>query len=195
VGTLPATGLPFIEDEEADERVKALYAAVRRDQQTPYTPNSIKALAASPAVSEAWWAMFSTFTARMTLPESMLAMILYAVASSNDCRYCASLNELTCRIYGIDDETLSALAHDLGNVSPQRVRAIITFALKVAHNPQSVTRADYDELRSHGLSDEEMIEIVAMAAIGQLNDIMADALKIEVEPMVAEALGASGHGA
>jgi uncharacterized peroxidase-related enzyme len=195
VGTLPATGLPFIEDEEADERIQALYAAVRRDQQTPYTPNSIKALAASPAVSEAWWAMFSTFTARMTLPESMLAMILYAVASSNDCRYCAALNELTCRIYGIDDETLSALAHDLGNVSPQRVQAIIRFALKVAHHPRDVALADYDELRAHGLSDEEIIEIVAMAAIGQLNDIMADALKIEVEPMVAEALGASAHGA
>ena len=189
MGTLPATGLPFIEEEEADAQTAALYATVKRAMQTPFVPNWMKAISASPAVLETYWAMYSTFTARTTLPDSLAAMILYAVASSNECRYCASGNELACRLYGIDEETLGALVHDLDRVTPQRVQSIIKFALKVVHSPPAVALADYDELRSHGLSDEEILEIVLLAGIGQLNDIIADALKIDVDPAVAQALG------
>lgn len=188
MGTSQATGLPFIEEEEADEHTAALFATVKREMQTPFVPNWIKSIAASPAALEGYWGMFSNFVSRTTLPASLQAMICYAVASSNNCRYCASGNELACRIYGIDDETLNGLVKDLDNVSPQRLQAIIKFALRVAHDPQSITRQDYDDLRAHGLADEEIIEIVVLAGIAQLNDIMADSLKIEVESAVAEAL-------
>lgn len=188
MGTLAATGLPFVEEEEASGETAALFATVKRELQTPFLPNWIKAAAASPAVATAYWAMYSTFTARTVLPDSLVAMVLYAIAGSNNCLYCASTNELSCRLYGIDDDTLGALVHDLDRVSPQRVRSIIRFALKVAHNPQGVARADYDELRSHGLSEEEIIEIVMLAAVGQLNDILADALKIDVDTAVADGL-------
>lgn len=189
MSTSQATGLPYIEEGEADARTATLFATVKREMQVPFVPNWMKAIAASSAALEGYWGLFSNFTARTTIPASLQAMICYAVASSNNCRYCAAGNELSCRIYGIDDDTLNALVKDLDNVSPQRLQAIIKFALQVAHDPQSITRADYDALRAHGVADEEIIEIVIMAGIAQLNDIMADSLKIEVDPGVAEALG------
>jgi len=96
---------------------------------------------------------------------------------------------LTCRTLGVDEETLRLLADDLGHVSPQRVQAVIEFALKVAEDPQSVAAEDYERVREQGVTDEELMEIMLVAALGKFNDTLADAAKIDVDDMVAESLG------
>ena len=48
---------------------------------------------------------------------------------------------------------------------------------------------DYERVREQGVTDAELVEITLIAAIGKYNDTLADALKVDVEPMVAEALG------
>ena len=40
-----------------------------------------------------------------------------------------------------------------------------------------------------GVTDAEIVEIVMIAAAAVLSDIIADALKIEVDPMVLQMLG------
>jgi hypothetical protein len=40
-----------------------------------------------------------------------------------------------------------------------------------------------------GVTDAEIVEIVMIAAVAVLSDIFADALKIEVDPMVLQMLG------
>jgi hypothetical protein len=40
-----------------------------------------------------------------------------------------------------------------------------------------------------GVTDAEIVEIVMIAAVAVLSDIIADALKIEVDPMVLQMLG------
>ena len=84
---------------------------------------------------------------------------------------------------------MNALVEDLTQVYPQRVRAIIEFAVKASHNPQSLVREDYERVRAQGITDEELVEIILIAAMGKYLDTLADALKIEVEPMIAQALG------
>jgi alkylhydroperoxidase/carboxymuconolactone decarboxylase family protein YurZ len=76
----------------------------------------------------------------------------------------------------------------LGNVSPQRVRVIIEFALKVSQDPQSLVAGDYQRVRAEGVSTAELLEVILIAAVGKFNDTLADALKIDVDDMVAEAL-------
>ncbi len=41
-----------------------------------------------------------------------------------------------------------------------------------------------------GISDSEIIEIVALAALGGYLDAIADALKIDVDEMIAQGLAA-----
>jgi alkylhydroperoxidase family enzyme len=118
-----------------------------------------------------------------------MSMILFTVAESRDCEYCAAQNEFACRSLGIDEETLSALAEDLDNVSPERIRATIAFALKVSHDPLGIDSKDYELLREHAITDEEIVEIAVNAAGATFFDILADSLKVEVEPAVAKELG------
>ena len=89
---------------------------------------------------------------------------------------------------GVDEETLSALVKNLNEVNPARVRAIIEFAVKVSQRPQELVFEDYDRVRAQGLTDAELVEIILIAAIGNLNDTIADALKVQVETSVTEAL-------
>jgi uncharacterized peroxidase-related enzyme len=181
--------LPLIEEEEATGEVARIYAEVKRDMQLPIVPNWVRALAVSPAALAAYWDFTRSFYQHTTLPESLTSMILFAIAETANCQYCSAGHELTCRTLGVDEETLRALVEDLGNVSPERVRAIIEFALKVSRDPQGLIPEDYERVREQGVTDEELVEIILIAAIGKFNDTLADALKIEVDPMVAEALG------
>ena len=115
-------------------------------------------------------------------------MILYAIAERNNCRYCSASHELSCRTLGIDEETLHRLVNDLPHLSPERIRATIQFALKVAGSPKALVREDYDALRAQGVSEAELVEIIHLAAMASSGDTLADALKIEVDPAVSEAL-------
>lgn len=181
--------LPIIEEEEATGEVARIYAEIKRDLQIPVVPNYAKAVAISPATLAIYWNTVRSFYQHTTLPQSLTSMILYTIAETGNCEYCSASHELTCRTLGIDEETLSSLVEDLGNVSPQRIRAIIEFALKVAQDPQGLVSEDYERVREQGVTDEELVEIILIAAIGKYNDTLADALKIDVDPMVAEALG------
>ena len=183
------SGLPIIEEEEATGDVARIYAEIKRDLQIPVVPNYAKAMAVSPAALTIMWDFQRSFYQHTALPESLTAMILFTIAETANCQYCSAGNEFTCRTLGVEEETLRALVEDLGNVSPQRLQAIIDFALKVSEDPQSLVAEDYERVRDQGVTDEELVEIILIAAIGKYNDTLADALKVEVEPMVSEALG------
>lgn len=186
---LPISNLPMIEEQDATGQVALIYADAKRELQLPIIPNAMKALAGSPTALTIYWNMIRGFYQHSTLPQSLVSMILYTIAERGNCQYCSATHELTCRTLGIDETTLSALAQDLSHVSPQRVRAIIEFAERAAHAPKSLQAEDFDRVRAEGVTDEELVEIIQIAALGVYSDILADSLKIEVDATVAQALG------
>ena len=181
--------LPLIEEQDAMGEVAQIYADFKRELQIPFVSNMMQGLAISSAALTIHWDFTQSFFKHTTIPQSLTAMILFAIAETGNCGYCSAGNELTCRMLGIDEEMLSALVKDLGNVSPERIQAIIRFALKASHNPQQLVAEDYARVREQGITDEELVEIILIAAIGNYNDTLADALKIEVDSAIADALG------
>jgi uncharacterized peroxidase-related enzyme len=185
---IAANGLHLVEEDEATGEVAALYEEIKREMMLPEVPNMFKALGASPAALAIGWSWFGALYRHSTLPQSLLAMIMYAIAQQNECQYCSASHELSCRILGIDEETLDKLINDLPHLTPERIRATIQFALLVARSPKALVREDYDALRTQGVSEEELVEIIHLAAMASSGDKLADALKIDVDPAVAEAL-------
>jgi uncharacterized peroxidase-related enzyme len=188
VNYLATSNLPVIEEEEATGDVARVFAEVKREMQIPYVPNWGKALAVSPAALATHWDFQRSFYQRMTLPRTLTAMILYTVAETGNCKYCSALNEMYCRTMGIDGEMLSALVKELDNVSPERIRAIIAFALKAARHAQEMEREDFDRLREQGVTDEEIMEILLVAAMSRYTNTLSDVLQIDVDSAVTETL-------
>lgn len=186
---IQGTGLPIIHEHEATGELATLYEEIRRVLQRPTVPNYLLALGESPPMLKLYWEMVKNFYGTITLPESLIPMIMYTIARSNNCEYCSASHELTCRTLGIDEHTLAALVDDLDSISPERVRAIIEFALRVTHDPKTLRQEDYDRLRQEGITNAEILEVIMIASIATLNDTLADALKIAVDPEIAAALG------
>jgi uncharacterized peroxidase-related enzyme len=186
---LPVHGIPMVEEADASREIAKIYAVIKHDLQTPFVPNWAKATAPSPAALKMYVGMVSAFYKHLSLPRSLVAMIFFAVAQEVNCVYCSATNELACRTLGVDEQTLSAITAEMTAVKPDRTRGIVQFALKVATNPQGLRAEDYDEVRAYGITNEEIIEIVMIAGMALFNDVLADSLKIEVDPEVADALG------
>ena len=186
--TLATSKLPMIEEKEATDDVARVFAEVKRELQIPYVPNWGKVLAVSPAALATHWDFQRSFYQRITLPRTLTAMILYTVAETGKCQYCSALNEMYCRTMGVDGEMLSALVKDLDNVSPERIRAIIAFALKAARHAQEMEARDFDRLREQGVTDEEIMEILLVAAMSRYTNTLSDALEIDVDSAVSETL-------
>jgi uncharacterized peroxidase-related enzyme len=191
MGEIAANGLRMVEEDEATGEVAALYEEIKREMMVPEVPNFFKALGASPAALMIEWASFKALYQHGTLPQSLTAMIMYAIAEQNECQYCSASHELSCRTLGIDEETLHKLVNDLPQLTPERIRATLQFALKVARSPKALVREDYDDLRAQGLSEEELVEIIQLAAMASSGDVLADALKVDVDRAVSEALAAA----
>jgi alkylhydroperoxidase family enzyme len=71
-----------------------------------------------------------------------------------------------------------------------RIQVIVRFAEKCAFEHGNMSDEDYEQVRAQGVSEEEIIEIVALAALGTYLDVMADSLKLNVDDVIAQALAA-----
>lgn len=184
----PPTRLPFIQEADAGREIAGIYEEIKQELQIPYVPNYFKAMAGSAdMLTLGWTAYHATHTYR-SLPEALVSMIGYTIATKKQCAYCSANNEINCRALGMDEQTLESLVSNLESVTPLRVRAIIDFAWQVANQPQSLTMADYDYLRDQGVTDEEILEIIMIAAMCVFQTVVSDALKIEVDPQTEMAL-------
>jgi alkylhydroperoxidase family enzyme len=183
------TGMPFVSEAEAEGEVAELYANTKRMMQIPAVPHGLTLFGNSAPAMKFQLTVAGFMATEFTLPESLQAMIRFMIAERENCEYCSTVNELQCRMIGVDDDTLANVAADMGNVSPERLRAILEFCLKAAEHSKEIDRADFDSLREHGVSEGEILELVLVSAVAVANDIIADTLKTPVDPAVLEALG------
>jgi uncharacterized peroxidase-related enzyme len=177
-----------IQEIESSGEVAEIFAEIQRELGIPFVPNIGKTLAISPTAVKGYWEVFNHVFLKTSLPNSLAAMILYSVASANNCNYCGSIHKVTCRTVGIDEHTLSALDSDLAALSPRRVQAIVSFARKCAMEPQNLVGDDYENVREQGVSEEEIVEIISLAALGNFLDTIADSLKLDVDEAISAAL-------
>ena len=185
---LSTNGLPYIEEEAATGEVADIYGQIKRDLQMPFIPNVVKGMSASPEMLAFFMKTWMASEEHRTLPDSLVSMINYTIATKSNCTYCSANHELTCRTLGVDEQTLDKLIKDLDHLHPRRVQVIIDFALKVAKNAQGLVRADFELLRDQGVTDGEIVEIIMIAALAVFSDIIADSLMVEVDRMVTDSL-------
>ncbi len=100
----------------------------------------------------------------LALPEIQHVGIL--VSKANGCPYCTAA---FCTIlnYGLDtaeDYVQSLLSEGVAVVADRRLRTILDFALKVNADPKSVADEDVVGLRSAGLGDKGIVQLVHLVS-------------------------------
>jgi uncharacterized peroxidase-related enzyme len=155
------TFIEAVPESEASGAVAAHYAADRDD--LGYVRNLTAAFSHAPEVLSAWQQLNAAIKARMDLRRYELATI--AAARRIRSSYCSLAHGSVLLDQFLESDELRAIMadhHDAG-LAPVDV-AVMDLADKVAADACSVTAGDIERLRSFGLSDSDIFDVVAAAA-------------------------------
>ena len=106
-----------------------------------------------------------------------------AIAQSNGCEYCLSAHTAIGQLHGIPASELAAARH--GHSVDPKAQAAIAFALAVLNTKGRVSDSTIGEARAAGLSDGEIVEVVAHVALHVFANYLSNVAKTEVDfPLV-----------
>ena len=172
-----------IPEEQATGAVAAMYDADR--ELGGYLRNFAKAFSAAPDIYAAWVQLNSAIKARMDLRRYELATI--AAARRLRSTYCAHAHGSVLLDQFLDADTLRAAMedHHQAGLDPVEV-AVMDYADKIADDATCVTKADVEQLRAHGLTDAEIVDVVLAAAVRCFFSTVLDGLGIEADARYAQ---------
>ncbi len=164
--------VPEIKDLPEDIRDKVL--AVQ--EKAGFVPNVFLALAHRP---DEFRAFFAYHDALMEKPGGLTKaeheMIVVATSGVNNCQYCVVAHGAILRVRAknplVADQV--AINHRKADITA-RQRAMLDFAIKVTVDSKSISEADFDTLREHGFSDDDIWDIAGITAFFGLSNRMAN---------------------
>ena len=106
-------------------------------------------------------------------------MIVVATSSDNNCQYCVVAHGAILRIRAKNPLIADQVAtnHKKADIS-DRERAMLDFAIKVSRDSRSIDDMDYENLRSHGFSDDDIWDIAAITAFFGMSNRLANFLSM-----------------
>ncbi len=170
-----ASWFPIPDENDLPEDLKGLFAKARK--KIGFVPNVFRAYSFRPDRLRAWFAHFKQLhepTENLSVAER--EMIAVAVSMANRCLYClvshgAALREALGDPILADRITLDYRRAGLD----ERRTAILDYAVKITQTPEECTAADLDRLRGVGLSQEEIWDVIELAAMYNFTNRMAHA--------------------
>jgi len=145
-----------------------------------FVPNVFLTLAHRPEEFRAFFAYHDALMLRESgLTKGEKEMIVVATSGANGCLYCVIAHGAILRVYEKNPLVADQVAvnHRKADISP-RQHAMLAYALKVATDSAAITPADFEALRPHGFSDEDIWDIGAIAAFFALSNRMANMISM-----------------
>src|SRR6185436_15093250 len=175
--------IPILPPDKAPKEVNAVYEEFYRRMSFPSAPNFITTQGHSSTVVRGSWEAVRNVLVTGVLPRWHKEMMFVAISKDRECRYCTAAHIACCRMLGVDIETLNRLVRDVHSITNLKLRDMILFALKCSRDPQSLAETDFANLRQHGLSQSEILELIAMSALAVYANIIADATAMDDDEM------------
>lgn len=141
-------------------------------------PNFLRVLAHSPKALGAFLGMHSSLGAA-ALDHATQERIALAVAEGNACEYCVSAHTAIGRKAGLSNEEM--LLNRQGGSADQKAAAAVAFAKALNVHRGEVTSAEFDAARAAGLTDAEIVEVIAAVALNFFTNLIGKATRVEID--------------
>jgi uncharacterized peroxidase-related enzyme len=172
------------EDAASDPVVVQVYDEIRRELGFGIVPNLFKSMAIRPAILRANWDKFRATILQGLLPRTLKEMVGVLISQTNGSEYALRVHLHGLSAMGMSEEVLQALVRDYENCPlPEREKSILRFGLLAATDPLQLGQADYDALRAHHLTNEEIFEIIATADLFASVNAYTDSARIEIDQL------------
>ena len=178
----PISRYPVPALESLPDDVKRRIVEVQ--EKSGFVPNVFLALSHRPDEFRAFFAYHDALMLRPSgLSKGEKEMIVVATSGANKCLYCVVAHGAILRIYEkkptIADQV--AVNHRKADITPRQC-AMLDFAMKVCLDSASVGVADFEALRAHGFSEEDIWDIGAITALFGLSNRMANLTSMQPNP-------------
>jgi uncharacterized peroxidase-related enzyme len=173
----PVWFFPVPDSAELPERLQGLFAKAR--ERSGFVPNVFRAFSYRPERLSAWFAHFKLLhepTANLDAADR--EMIAVVVSAWNRCTYCvvAHGQALRAALGGTAEAQVTAdyIATNWRHAAlDERRTAICEYAEKLTARPHEMAEQDLERLRSVGLSDHEIWDVVEIASMYNFTNRMA----------------------
>lgn len=158
--------------QAATGEAEAMFA--RQQAHYGYVPNYAKVFGDRPDILNLWADLLAGI--RRHVEPRRFELVTFAAALELGSSYCALAHGKVLQDRFLTREQMGALAEgDVGSL-PEAEMAMMDLARKVVSDSSSVTREDVERLRDHGLRDDEIFDVVAVAAARSFFARLVDAL-------------------
>ena len=163
--------VPDLNDLPADLRDRILEV----QKKSGFVPNVFLALAHRPAEFRAFFAYHDALMEKESgLTKGEREMIVVATSGLNQCLYCVVAHGAVLRIREKNPRIADQVAtnYRTADITP-RQKTMLDFAAKVALRSHEIGDADFEAMRAHGFSDEDVWDVGAIAAFFALSNRIA----------------------
>jgi uncharacterized peroxidase-related enzyme len=164
--------VPELKDLPEDMRQRILEV----QEKAGFVPNVFLALAHRPDEFRAFFAYHDALMEKNEgLTKAEREMIVVATSGANDCQYCVVAHGAILRVRAKNPRVADQVAvnYRKAEITP-RQRAMLDYAMKVALRSGEVEDADFEALRAHGFSDDDIWDIGAIAAFFGMSNRLAN---------------------
>jgi uncharacterized peroxidase-related enzyme len=174
----PISRYPTAKLADLPQDIRERIAAVQ--EKSGFVPNVFVALARRPDEFRAFFAYHDALMEKPGgLSKAEREMVVVATSGVNKCPYCVVAHGAILRIRAKNPLIADQIAvnHRKADLKP-REKAMLDFAVKVAERSHAIDDADYEELKSHGFTDDDAWDIAAIAAMFAMSNRLANAFSI-----------------
>jgi uncharacterized peroxidase-related enzyme len=164
--------------EEMPEDLRSRIKEV--EEKSGFVPNIFLALARRPAEWRAFFAYHDALMDKETpaLTKADRELIVVATSAENHCLYCVVAHGAIARIRARNPRIADQVATDWRTAElDDRQRAILEVAVAMAVRPWTVTDEILGSLRAHGLTDDDIWDVGAIAAFFAMSNRLAQLTK------------------
>jgi len=164
--------VPDIKELPEDIRERILTV----QEKAGFVPNVFLVLAHRPDEFRAFFAYHDALMEKESaLTQAEREMIIVATSNDNNCLYCVVAHGAVLRIRAKDPLIADQVAVNYRKADiSDRQKAMLDFAMKVSKDAGAIGDADFDTLRGHGFSDEDIWDIAGITAFFGLSNRMAN---------------------
>lgn len=168
-----------IDEDEATGEVAEQYA---RDRDAwGFLPNFSRAFSLHPEAYSGWQHLIGAIRGNMDVRRCELATL--AAAKVLGTTYCSVAHGRILRDRYLDAATVRQLMQDHRRAGLEDVDvAVMDFAAKVATDATSITEADVQVLRDHGLDDRDVLDVVLAVAARAFFATVVESLCAQADP-------------
>ena len=174
MSTAPISRFPVPELKDIPADIRARIEAVQ--EKSGFVPNVFLALAHRPDEFRAFFAFHDALMEKesgLTMAER--EMIVVATSNANQCQYCVVAHGAILRIRAKNPLVADQVAvnYRKADITPKQ-KAMLDFAMKVCLRSGEINDDDFETLRGHGFTDEDIWDIGGISAFFGLSNRMAN---------------------